>query len=84
MWRDFADAATTSDWRSPKLAQNATGDALSTLSRGLYHSEPLAFFKPKFSCVQISQVKLAARFIGVGVMNDFYILPDFNRYRSVF
>ena len=36
MWRDFADAATTSDWRSPNLAQNATGDALSTLSRGLY------------------------------------------------
>lgn len=36
MWRDFADAATTSDWRSSKLAQNATGDALSTLSRGLY------------------------------------------------
>jgi hypothetical protein len=36
MWRDFADAATTSDWRSPTLAQNATGDALSTLSRGLY------------------------------------------------
>lgn len=36
MWRDFADAGTTSDWRSPKLAQNATGDALSTLSRGLY------------------------------------------------
>ncbi|MGB6163297.1 MAG: hypothetical protein WCF33_12440 [Pseudonocardiaceae bacterium] len=36
MWRDFADAGTTSDWRSLKLAQNATGDALSTLSRGLY------------------------------------------------
>ncbi len=36
MWRDFADAATTSDWRSPTLARNATGDALSTLSRGLY------------------------------------------------
>jgi hypothetical protein len=36
MWRDFADAATTSDWRSPRLARNATGDALSTLSRGLY------------------------------------------------
>jgi hypothetical protein len=36
MWRNFADAATTSDWRSPALAQNATGDALSTLSRGLY------------------------------------------------
>jgi len=36
MWRDFADAATTSDWRSPKLARNATGEALSTLSRGLY------------------------------------------------
>jgi hypothetical protein len=36
MWQDFTDAATTSDWQSPKLAQNATGDALSTLSRGLY------------------------------------------------
>lgn len=36
MWQDFADAATTSDWRSPRLARNATGDALSTLSRGLY------------------------------------------------
>jgi hypothetical protein len=36
MWRDFADVATTSDWRSPTLARNATGDALSTLSRGLY------------------------------------------------
>jgi hypothetical protein len=36
MWQDFADAATTSDWRSPTLARNATGDALSTLSRGLY------------------------------------------------
>jgi len=36
MWRNFADAAVTSDWRSPALAQNATGDALSRLSRGLY------------------------------------------------
>lgn len=36
MWRNFADAATTSDWRSSALAQDATGDALSTLSRGLY------------------------------------------------
>lgn len=36
MWRDFADAAVTSDWRSPALARNATGAALSTLSRGLY------------------------------------------------
>jgi hypothetical protein len=36
MWQDFANAATTSDWRSPTLAHNATGDALSTLSRGLY------------------------------------------------
>ncbi|MBB5157470.1 hypothetical protein [Saccharopolyspora phatthalungensis] len=36
MWRNFANAATTSDWQSPQLAQNATGNALSTLSRGLY------------------------------------------------
>ncbi|MCA1835838.1 MAG: hypothetical protein LC721_05750 [Actinobacteria bacterium] len=36
MWRDFADTATTSDWRSPKLAQNATGDALLVLSRTMY------------------------------------------------
>ncbi len=36
MWQDFADAAATSDWWSPKLVQNATGDALSALSRGLY------------------------------------------------
>lgn len=36
MWRDFADAATTSDWRSPTLAHNATGDALSVLSRTMY------------------------------------------------
>lgn len=36
MWNDFAAAAATSDWRSPKLGQYATGLALSTLSRGLY------------------------------------------------
>lgn len=36
MWQDMADAATTSDWQSPKLAQNATADALSRISRGLY------------------------------------------------
>jgi hypothetical protein len=36
MWRNFADAAATSDWRSPELAQNATGDALSVLSRTMY------------------------------------------------
>lgn len=36
MWDDFAAAAATSDWRSPKLGQYATGLALSTLSRGLY------------------------------------------------
>ncbi|MDX3192909.1 hypothetical protein PV458_31265 [Streptomyces sp. MN03-5084-2B] len=28
--------ATTSDWRSPRLAEHATGDALSVLSRQLY------------------------------------------------
>lgn len=36
MWNDFVAAAATSDWRSPKLGQYATGLALSTLSRGLY------------------------------------------------
>ncbi|MEU4524750.1 hypothetical protein AB0F52_39275 [Amycolatopsis sp. NPDC024027] len=36
MWGDMADAALTSDWQSPKLALNATGDALSRISRGLY------------------------------------------------
>jgi hypothetical protein len=32
----MAQAATTSDWQSPLLAQHATGDALSVMSRGLY------------------------------------------------
>jgi hypothetical protein len=32
----MAQAATTSDWNSPKLAQYATGDALSAISRGMY------------------------------------------------
>ena len=59
-------------------------DATGTLSRDLYHLESLAFFKPKFFCVQVSQIKLAARFIRFGVMSDFYILPDLNRDRSVF
>jgi hypothetical protein len=36
MWRDVAAVATTSDWRSPRLAEHATGDALSVLSRQLY------------------------------------------------
>jgi hypothetical protein len=36
MWRDMAQAATTSDWKSPLLAQHATGDALSAISRGMY------------------------------------------------
>ncbi len=36
MWSDMAEAATTSDWQSPKLVQNATAEALSKLSRGLY------------------------------------------------
>jgi hypothetical protein len=59
-------------------------DATGTLSRDLYHLEPLALLKPKFLCLQISQIKLAARFIRLGVMNDFYVLPDFNRNRPVF
>ncbi|GAA0927543.1 hypothetical protein GCM10009574_058180 [Streptomyces asiaticus] len=36
MWRDMAEAGETSDWRSPKLSRYATGDALSTISRGMY------------------------------------------------
>lgn len=36
MWSDMADAATTSDWQSPKLARNATAEALQTISRSLY------------------------------------------------
>lgn len=36
MWQDMAKAATTSDWESPALAHHATGEALSTISRGLY------------------------------------------------
>jgi hypothetical protein len=36
MWRDFAAAGATSDWRSPRLGQYATGVALTNLSRGLY------------------------------------------------
>jgi hypothetical protein len=36
MWRDVAAVAATSDWRSPRLAEHATGDALSVLSRQLY------------------------------------------------
>jgi hypothetical protein len=36
MWHAMADAALTSDWQSPKLAQYATGDALGVISRLLY------------------------------------------------
>ncbi|BCL28553.1 hypothetical protein ACFFS2_30550 [Streptomyces aurantiacus] len=36
MWRDMARAGKTADWRSPKLAAHATGDALSVMSRVLY------------------------------------------------
>jgi hypothetical protein len=36
MWVDFAAAGRTSDWKSPRLAEHASGDALSTMSRGLY------------------------------------------------
>jgi hypothetical protein len=35
MWRSYADAANTSEWRSPKLAEFATGTALATMTRGL-------------------------------------------------
>lgn len=36
MWRDMAQAGTTSAWNSPNLAQYATGDALSVISRSMY------------------------------------------------
>ncbi|MFE5565062.1 hypothetical protein ACFQ68_08725 [Amycolatopsis japonica] len=36
MWEDVAAVATTSDWQSPRLANHATGDALSVLSRQMY------------------------------------------------
>lgn len=36
MWRNMATAARTSDPRSPLLSVHATGDALLTISRGLY------------------------------------------------
>ncbi len=36
MWHAMAGAARTSDWQSPTLSQFATGEALSTISGGLY------------------------------------------------
>lgn len=36
MWQDMAAAATTSDWRSPRIGQHATGDALLVISKSLY------------------------------------------------
>ncbi|MER5299690.1 hypothetical protein ABT039_09550 [Streptomyces lasiicapitis] len=36
MWRDTAQAAKTSDWKSPRLARHATGEALKTITRGMY------------------------------------------------
>ncbi|MGP3769763.1 hypothetical protein ACTWJ8_02930 [Streptomyces sp. SDT5-1] len=36
MWQDVAAAARTSDWKSPLLARHATGDALGTITRGMY------------------------------------------------
>ncbi|MGH3492777.1 MAG: hypothetical protein ACRDQ1_06030 [Sciscionella sp.] len=36
MWHDMAAAATTSDWRSPRIGAHATGDALLVISKSLY------------------------------------------------
>ncbi|GAA2685984.1 hypothetical protein LV78_006073 [Actinosynnema pretiosum] len=36
MWREFATAGATSDWRSTSLGQYAAGVALTNLTRGLY------------------------------------------------
>ncbi|CRK57650.1 putative secreted protein/lipoprotein [Alloactinosynnema sp. L-07] len=35
MWSDFADAATTSNWQSPRLTDHATGPALSVITDAL-------------------------------------------------
>jgi hypothetical protein len=41
MWLNMAKAAETADWQSPLLSEYATGNALTTMSRGLYvnHTE---------------------------------------------
>ncbi|GHE44033.1 hypothetical protein GCM10018785_12020 [Streptomyces longispororuber] len=36
MWRDMAEAARSSDWRAPRLARYATGEALKAITRGMY------------------------------------------------
>jgi hypothetical protein len=36
MWRAYAAAGATSDWKAPALGQYATGIALTNLTRGLY------------------------------------------------
>ncbi len=36
MWQAMAKAGETSDWQSPQLAQYATGNALTTITRSLY------------------------------------------------
>ncbi|WP_232237280.1 MULTISPECIES: hypothetical protein [Actinoalloteichus] len=36
MWAAFVAAGTTAHWQDPALATHATGQALSTLTRGLY------------------------------------------------
>lgn len=61
MWTDVADAATTSDWRSPKLAQNATGDALLVLSRTMYadHYNGLVSRGQPVNNPRVSSVELA-------------------------
>jgi len=43
MWHDFVVAGTTSDWQSPSLGQNATGVALTNMTRSLFadHSNGL-------------------------------------------
>lgn len=38
MWEDYAVAAETANWQSPRLTDHATGDALDVISRGLYAS----------------------------------------------
>jgi len=35
MWSDFADAATTSNWQSPRLTDHATGNALTVITNSL-------------------------------------------------
>ncbi|GAB2790722.1 hypothetical protein [Amycolatopsis magusensis] len=39
MWNDMAVAGETSNWQDPRLSRNATGTALTNITRGLYANQ---------------------------------------------